>query len=321
MPFDVTTYRFSGSAIEGTGMTLEAALEALSSAWMFTDSVSMFQWGVLTMTITVAGTTATFEITDPKILDAALEDNLEPLRERLARDMEMSRSNADLVLDQATNVDVFVDSLRPEDRPHIWSPAPGADTATVLPDAAEGWVRDLGKEVDEEARRTRGRPRSRRGKELLRMVVEVGQKKQMTDSEISKKTGIPVSTVRDTKERITRERRVMKEFQGRRRGQRLTRTQRDVVLEKVRDVGNNAAEAARQLGLSPRTVRDIRQRAATPAPAPVVRARKQYDDADRQAFFDVVDQGINPTEAGRRLGIPGRTARGWNLTRSRDEGE
>lgn len=310
---DLEGYRFRGMQAEGSGSTLSGAIEDLGDFWASRPSLVSHAWGVLTLQITIGATQVTIELTDPQLLDDLEGGDINSLIDKLAEYMQMDRSDAKALLSETTDVVASVDRIRPPVRPGApaqWTVDPAMDPQAVLPDASISWARDLAKEVDREARRDKGRVRTRRGRALLRMVVQSGAQQGLTDAQIARRTGVPRSTVRDARQRLDRDRRVAGEFRTRRPGQRYTPEQRGMVLQRLAEEKGNAAEVARQLGIAPRTVRDIRSRAARPARRPGA-ARKTYAPSDRQQLIDLVRGGLSATEAGRQLGVPGRTARGW----------
>lgn len=306
MAINLDSYRFRGTQAEGRGSSLSEAIDDLADFWASRPSLVQKAWGVLTLQITIGSTSVTIEITDPDILDDLETGHMQSLIDKLAEDMQLDRRDAEALLDESSDVVATVDRIRPPSQPKAWSPDAGTEPDKVLPQASIAWIRDVAKDVDREARRDKGRVRTRRGKTLLRMVVQSGQQQGLTDSEISKRTGIPKSTVRDARMRVDRDKRVVAEFQSRRPGQRYTAEQKQIVMERLKESDGNAAEVARQLGLAPRTVRGIRARASTPKAK-----RRSYTKADRSKLFSLVEKGMNPTEASRELGIAPRTGRGW----------
>lgn len=295
---------------EGHGESLLEAVDELAAFWAARPSLVPHNWGVLTLTVTIGTTEATFQVTDPDILDALEIGDTGPLIEYLAQEVQLSPQDMELLLSESTEVSATVDRIRPPADPTAWQPDTGMEPSSVLPDATMDWMRDVGRQIEEEARRDRGRIRTRRARKLLRLVVLQGDNQGLTVAQISRRTGIPRSTVRDAKGRITREKRVVKEFKARRPGQRFTPDQTQLVIERLKDTGNNAAETARQLGIPPRTVRDIRAR-QTRQQAVVAAPRRKYTEQDKTRLMRLVAQGTTPTEASRQLGIPARTARGW----------
>lgn len=305
---NLQSYRFKGIPAEGTGRTLDEAISDLSNFWMSRPTLLSHNWGVLTLQITVGSTPVTIEVADPDILDALEVGDTSSLVQMLARDMQLDLQDAEMLLSETTDVVATVDRIRPPVGSGMaWTPDPGLSAPNVMPTAGMEWLSDVGQQVDLEVRRDRGRPRTQRGRDLLRLVVGTGHEQGLSDASISRRTNLPVSTVRDTWERIMREQRVSKEFKGRKKGQRYTAEQKQVVKATLEDTDGNAAETARRLGIAPRTVRDMR-RSMEAKRSP----RRSYTQAEKRELLDIVRQEqISPTEAGRRLGVSGRTARGW----------
>ena len=305
--FNLESYRFKGIAVEGRAQSLVDAINDLADFWSARSSLVMHAWGVLTLQITIAGREAIFEIADPSILDAIEGGNMQPLIDMLAKDMDLDRRQAEQILEESSEVVATVDRVRPRQRPNAWRAGPGLESQEVLAKATTDWVRNLSQEIDQEVRRGRGRPRSRRGKAIVRMAVDLGKKKKISDTKLSQMTGIPRSTLRDTRLRIERERKVTKTFKDRKRGAKLTKEQESVIISAINRNENNAAEAARELGLAPRTVRDVRTRSQRAA-----RGGARHSNEVKSKLLNIVrTESVSATEAGRRLGIASRTARGW----------
>lgn len=305
---NLQSYRFKGIPAEGTGRTLDEAISDLSNFWMSRPTLLSHNWGVLTLQITVGSTPVTLEVADPDILDDLEVGDTSSLIEMLARSMQLDMQDAEMLLSESTDVVATVDRIRPPSGSGMaWTPDPGLSAPNVMPAAGMDWLADVGQQVDLQVRRDRGRPRTQRGRDLLRLIVGAGHEQGLTDASISRRTNLPVSTVRDTWERIQREQRIATEFKGRKKGQRYTADQKAVVKATLEDTGGNAAAAARRLGLAPRTVRDLkRSMKAKKTP------RRSYTQTDKDQLLDLVrSDKISPTEAGRRLGVSGRTARGW----------
>jgi len=300
------SYRFRGLQAEGQADSLSGALDDLGDFWGSRPSLVTHAWGVLTLRITIGSTEAVIELTDPDLLDDIEAGNYTSLIDKLAKDMNLEPRDARVLLDEASSVTATVDRIRPPTQPRAWQAEPDMEPGTVLPDATAAWIRDVAKEVDREASRQKGRVRTRRGKALLRMVVDAGGQRGLSDAEISKRTGVARSTVRDARQRLERDKRVVTAFRTRRPGQRYTPDQQKLVLVRLNEAKGNAAETARRLGIAPRTVRDIRARAAVK-----VGVAKRYTQADRNKLMKLVDTGLTPTAAGRKLGVAGRTARNW----------
>lgn len=312
---NLQSYRFKGVPAEGTGRTLDEAIMDLSNFWNSRPTLVSHNWGVLTLQITVGSTPVVIEVTNPDILDDLSVGDTSSLVAQLAKDMQLDLHDTEMLLSETTDVVATVDRLRPPDGSGmVWQPDPSLSPDVVMPRAAVDWLADVGQEADMQSRRDQGGRRSKRSRDLLRLVVSTGLDQGMSDRQISSRTRLPVSTVRDTRERIDREKRVSKQFKGRKRGQRYTSEQRRVVEEVLSDTDGNAAEAARRLGLPSRTVRDLKrsiERAPEESPKKTLQ-RRSYSESDRDELLDLVKkEGVSATEAGRRLGVSGRTARGW----------
>lgn len=310
---NLQSYRFKGIPAEGTGRTLAEAIEDLSGFWMSRPTLLSHNWGVLTLQITVGATPVTLEIADPDVLDDLSVGDTSSLVTKLAKDMQLDLQDAEMLLSETTEVVATVDRIRPPDGSGMmWKEDPSLSPAYVMPQASMEWLSDVGRQVDLQIRRDHGRPRSRRGKDLLRLVVGTGHQQGLTDASISRRTQIPISTVRDTWERIQREQRVAAEFKNRKRGQRYTAEQKAVVQSTLEDTDGNAAETARRLGLAPRTVRDLKLSLQRTSSVKAASRRRSYTETDKASLLDMVrSKGLTATEAARKLGISDRTARGW----------
>lgn len=311
MVLNLREYRFRGAAAEGQGRTLDDAIHNLAEFWDSRPSLVVHNWGVLRLAITVGGTEAVFEVSDPAILDDLEGGDTRAFVDWLAERMGVDPEDAVDLLDRSSHVVAAVDRIRPPGEQAGWEPDPGMGAEDVLPDATLEWVGDIERQLDIELKRGKGRPRTRQARRLLEAVVKRSMERGLTNRQISKDTGLPVSTVRDTRMRVERQDVVREEFFARRPGQRLTEEQRELVLDTLDASKGNAAEAARQLGIPARTIRGLRQRELEASAARQPKGRSSYSEADKQAVLERVRAGLSATEAGRELGIPGRTARGW----------
>ncbi len=306
---DLGGYRFRGIGVEGRARSLVDAINNLADFWDSRPSLVMHGWGVLNIRITIAGREATFEIADPVLLDQIEGNNMQGLIDLIAEDMGLDRRQTEQILSESSEVVATVDRIRPPQAPGAWTGTVDTDlqTQVVLSEAAGDWVGSLSREIDREIRRGKGRPRSLRGKAIVRMAVDLGRRKKIGDGALSRMTGIPRSTLGDTRARMDREKRVVRTFADRTPGQRLTPAQERTVLDAVTRNDNNAAETARELGLAARTVREVRARAQREERVPV-----RYTNEVKTKLLNLVrTEGITATAAGRRLGVADRTARGW----------
>lgn len=306
MVLNLREYRFRGARAEGEGRTLGEAVDRLSRFWDSRPSLVMHNWGTLKLAINIGGEEAVFEVTDPHVLDELEHGDTAPFIDWLAEKMDIDPEDAEEILDHSTHVVAAVDKIRPQNQ--TWSPDPGMSPFDVLPDATTTWVGSVQKELDREVSRRKGRPRSRKQRRLIEAAVEQASRRGLSIREISEDTGLPPSTVRDAKMRVDRQKVVVKEFQARRKGQRLTDNQKSLILDTLTETSGNAAETARRLGIPARTVRGLRQRNR----ATLKRNRRsKYTELERTQVAKLVEQGVSATEAGRQVGVPGRTARRW----------
>jgi transposase-like protein len=308
-----TTYYFLGRHPVESAPTLEEAIRNLVDWWTRQPSLVPHEMGNMEIQLTIGGTTVKLEITDPYILDEARYTGPMAVIDYLAEKMGIDPADAKEILEQASAT-VEVTAIRVPGEPDAWKPDPGMEADKVLPEAMPDLLQELAREEDIETDRDTGRPRSARGRQLVEMAVRAQQRMGLSIAEMSRRTGIPRTTLRDTRNRLERQARVQATFKDRKPGQRLTQGQTNVILSELQNNKGNAAATARQLGIAPRTVREVRQRtqrAATPATPTGAKPRK-YTQVQRDQLLNLVkSQGITATEAGRRTGVPSRTARGW----------
>ena len=148
---------------------------------------------------------------------------------------------------------------------------------------------------------------------MLQQLVQFAANRGESIASVSRSSGVPTSTLRDTKMRVEREEMVRRTFGERVAGRRYTTSQRRLILDELRRAENNAEEVSRRLGVSARSVRDMRARQAREAAAAARPAAPEMTRVERQdALLGIVrSEGVTASEAGRRLGVPGRTARRW----------
>jgi len=337
-PYD--SYFLRWSRPEEEGDSLEEALAQLQAFWLSRPSLVVHQMGNLVITLQIGSTEIQLEITDPVVLDRFQEEGPGPVLDHLIAESGLSREEAMLLIEES-RAHVIVDALRVPDDPDAWRPGKtyskeykremGAEAPQqAWRDGAPRMMGELVKDIDARTRRATGRPRSRQAQALIRAAIEHGRKQGMSDGQISQLTGVPRSTIRDARIRMERVERVEQTFGRRQPGQRLTPNQREVVLQSLVENQDNAAKTARDLGLAPRTVRDIRMKANVEArrveqpsfarDEGVVRQRWTPDQRS-QVLREARDKGISVTEAGRIYGVPGRTARDWGRKVRRGEME
>lgn len=315
------SYFLRGAYIEVYGSSVEDAVVNLIQDWMSKASLANNAPGNLVVTLNIGNTTISVEITEPSIIE---EMFTKPsiIEEEIAKAMPLPLDAARDVVSQAA-AEIRVDAIRDPNNIDAWKPGYNAVKGSgapapedVMPRASASLVGALLQEED------RGRspraPRSDRAKQLVKYAVVIGNKEGLTDAQLSDLTGVPRTTIRDARLRQDRAERVQRTFGSRRPGQPLTESQRDVVRQTLKEKGGNAAAAARELGLSARTVRDLRARdaraQATAKPARVSARRMssaQVGDLKQRLFQRMRSTGESATEAARGLGIAPRSARRW----------
>ena len=308
-----TTYYFLGRHPVESAPTLEEAIRNIVDWWTRQPSLVMHEMGNMIISLTVGGTTLTVEITDPDVLDEARYTGPMAIIDYLSAKMGIDLADAKEILEEASAT-VEVDALRVPGEPDAWKPNFDLEADRVLPEKAPSLLQELAREEDLGTSRDVGRPRSVRGRRIVEMAVRAQQRLGVTTAEMSRRTGIPRTTLRDTENRMTRQSRVQATFKERKPGQRLTAAQQSVVLAELTNNKGNAAETARQLGIAPRTVREVRQRSKRPvstAAAPTTGRRKYTKRQKTRALNLVKNQGLSASEAARRTKIPSRTVRGW----------
>jgi transposase len=324
------SYFMRWSHPETEGDSLEEALVALIREWYGAPGLARHHVpGNLVITLQMGGRAVTFEITDETVLrDYMGNQRSVAVIEYLAQKMGVSPDVAMTILEDVDKARVVVDTLWVPDPRYKWEPGVNPDNGLgappaedELPKAALSFIGDRLAQEDRDSARGRGRRRTALGQDLLKQIIVVGRQQGLSDAEISRRSGVPRSTIRDARHRMERQERARVQFGLRRPGERLTSTQRDQVIQAIREAEGNASKAARDLGLPPRTVREIRQKhrqaMASPAahvvPAPT---RARYTPSQKGALLGrmrdlMVNEGLTATEAGRRVGVKDRTARGW----------
>jgi len=309
---DTDTYYLRGDSWGFDGETLEEALSRLFQWWDTQPSLKVHEVGNLFIRFKVGQVEVSLEVTDARILQET-RDRPNALVEYLAKKMGIQKKDAEFLLSEAPSF-VQVDSIQDPGNPRAWRVESGLEVDTVFPKSTLGLVKEMVRVQDEFIRRGERRARTKKGRQLVEIALRSGKVMGLDLQEIKKQTNIPISTLRETYSRIQREGKVVKEFATRSPGQRLTPDQVVLVRKELKDKADNAAEVARVLGLSPRTVRDIRarsKRVVPVRPAVTVALRKVHSDAVRKKVLTFVKRGFTPTEAGRKAGVPGRTAREW----------
>lgn len=292
-------YKFKGRAVEGSGRTIEAAINELADLWNGRPSLVMHSFGAMRIDIVVAGRAYSFDLTDPSILDAAEEGRFGPLYDWMAKQAGISSEDIKNILDKSTDVNASVDRIRPPSDPTFWKPDLHYEPSAVLPRAVEDWAGGLALELTgKEWTSKKERQQSLR---FVELITKAGIDHGKSYAQIAEETGLPRSTVRDAKTRA--DRRAKAALSGRKPRARLSEDDRDAVAN-LYAVTKNAAEVGRKLGISDRTVRDI----VKSKPERVASVSKSEL---LERLLSSVSEGSSASAAGRDLGIPERTAREW----------
>jgi transposase-like protein len=333
-------YFIRGHHPEAEAASLEAALAELLMYWQTRRQLAVHDMGNLVIELSVGGVQVRVEITSPGVLDE-FQHGVGPraVLDELARATGLPPADALKLIETVDSASVRVDTFRVPQDPLAWSPEPGLAVDRVMPQAAFDMLRERLVEADHE-RSVKGGPRSEAAQELVAIAIRAGEARGIGDTEISRLTGIPRSTLRDSRRRLSgaapRPRSPARPSRGgggvvqppeppsQAPRRRLTMEERGQVLEAIERAGGNAARAARELGLPERTVRDIRKALETRPRQEVVRTRtrRTYDESVRDRLLDRVRAGESAAAAARALGIRERTARDWVLAaRRRDAGD
>lgn len=301
-------YRFRGRAIAASGTTVSGAVGDLAILWGSRPALVMHDWGAVRIELTIAGTSVAVDVTDPAVLDEMFRGNLAPLEEWLARHAGLTVEDVRSLLSRVEDVAASVDRIRPPSSPHFWRPDPDADPANFLATALD-WASELAATM----RTDQGPgPLSDELREAIERLLRIAEVKGVGISDLAKSTGIPASTLHDVKEAgastaltpqvsVVVPAGVVRSLGRRKAGTRLTEAQKKAIVDAWK-ISGNAEDVHRQLGVPARTVRGI------VAKEGVVPAKTR----PREEILRIVrDEGISASEAGRRLGVPERTARQW----------
>lgn len=302
-------YLFRGDHPVIHASTIEDALIQVQHLWTTTLSLAHHLPGNLILRMTIGNTEAVVEIVDTKILEQLIDDGPLRILEYIARQMPMDFNEAMAFLEVAEGV-VEIETLRVPGDSRTWPGTPGYEPETVMPKIVPQWIRALATREDRKTARGKGRKRTARGRALVNQALLMGERQGWSNAKLARETGIPASTLRDARVRQKREAAPQSEsFKTRSPRQRLNKAQTARIIEELSRTENNAAEVARRLGVSARTIRDLRVRVDTKNVA--TRHGARWTDETRSQVMDLVAKGLTPTEAGREAGVPVRTARGW----------
>mgnify|MGYP001595727202 CR=1 FL=1 len=301
------SYYIRGTKPFASGNTLEEALLSLLQYWESRRPLAVHEMGNLLVYLQVGTVTVSFEVTDPRLLqDLRGPAGPRQLIDALAAKMNLPLEEARRLLAEA-RADVEVTTLRVPVDIGAWSPDPWLDPHRVLREATPKLLGAWMAEVDDSARRGVRRPRTAEGERLLRAAVDLASTQHLSIAEVARRTGIPATTLRDARARMRREEEGVAASSAHVPKRRWSADDKVRIKEALVTWKGNAAEVSRRLHVPERTVRDVRARAVETRST----ERRQYTTADKALFLSRLRQGETPTEVGRALGIPGRTARGW----------
>ncbi len=329
----VATYYLRGYHPQESAFGLEQALVALIQYWLSRRSLQMHVPGNLEIVLVVDQRQVTLEITDPSVLDRLMgAQGASAVLDYLAKQMAMDRADAERLLNE-TQATVRVDTLRVPGQPNAWQPQP-----QNAPEKLEREVPSLlvGRLKTLDVNRKKGQPRSPEARGVIRQLIRLGAARSWTNVDLAKRTGVPASVLRAERLRLAGAPKEAKKPRLAKRGlvfipepperakadlpkrQRLSADKKREILDRS-EQKKTAAAIAVEMRLPERTVRDYLERAkrekalapARPEAAPGARPDKASRAAQRASFDQLVAEGLTPTEAGRAVGVPGRTARGW----------
>ena len=297
----VRAYLLRGAHPTEEGQTLLEAVTRLVDFWTMVRTLAVHDIGNLVVTLHIGNQSWTVEFTSPSLLDEMRVDPAVIPRE-VIRLLGVGDAMGKEILTYA-RATVTIDAIRPPGNPTAWvSEAP---PEVLLPKDAPEMIRVL----QDQRRPGSGRPRpAKKGRRSdderrqLEAMVQEARRQNIPLSRLAREVHIPVSTLRDARARVEKRTAEAKKPPRATNKRPPTPAKIRATLEAT---GNNAAEAARRLGLAPRTVRDARARLAAPIP----KGPRSPDLKGR--LLGEVALGSTPTEAARRLGVPERTAREW----------
>ena len=323
------TYFLRGTHPEEQGSTLEQALSMLLLFWDSRRSLAVHEMGNLVVELNVLGKLVTFEVTNPAILEDLHHVGPIAVLEYLARAMGLDHDVAMDILGASAAV-VRVDCLQVPDDPTAWRPGVhpvsgiGAqDAEDVMAREAVAMLSQLVVEQDQISARARSRRRTTSGDAYLREIVKAAKKKGLSDAEVARRTGLPRTTIRDARYRTAREAAVRQDLARRTPKSSFKNEQREAILREVVAARGNASEAARRMGVSPRTVREMRQRAAHEehradllgAGQRLGQRTRYTPDSKAETLSRILrtmrEDKVTASEAARTNGVRDRTGRQW----------
>ena len=328
---DLSGYRFKGVPAQGSGSTLQGAISDLVEFWNYRPTLVSHNWGVLTLQITVGTKTFLMEVADADLLDSLSVGDLEPFYAMVARVTGLTEDQVEQVLSETTEVVATVDRIRPpQGSGMVWQEDAGLSADQVLPGAMIDWSAEVSAEADMASRRSTSRPRSKVARDMMQILIRQAVDQGISDTELSRRTKIPVSTLRDARKR-TRRSTAPGLFESRAPRSRLTEAQKDALLVAL-EQGESAEAVAARTGVAARTVRDLRLRAQRvepePKPSKPSRSKKasgpslqaspparsrRYTEDEKAKVLDKIAKASDktPSEVARSLGVPERTVRSW----------
>ena len=308
------SYFIQGDYPEVWGDSLEAAIDSLLNLWEAQPSLAQHQFGALSIQLTMGSSETQFQIVDPKVLEDLQNGNTSALIEAIASSLEITRDEAEFLFSEMDEIALQVDRLKIQDDPDAWTrEIPQKAQYDVLKQDYSQFLGEMEskKQIEEPEQVLETRKMST---EYAFQQVKSGK----SVSQVARELGIPRSTLASRMERTLREKIIHPAFRSRKKGQRFDEKQKEVIVETLKESKGNASEAARRLGLSPASVRDVKKREASKKrvrrkASPKKTQAGKHTTRTKNRLLKLVKEGLTASEAARKIGVPGRTARSWVL--------
>lgn len=313
-------YRFRGRPIVGSGRSFSEASDQLWQFWTSRPSLLMHMYGVLMVSMRIGSLAVVFEVVDLEVLDRVAAGDSDAFVAFIARAAGISAEQMQVLVSNSDEFILQVDRIRSVSNPNMWTVDPGMDPSSVLPPAVPVWGEDL---IQQDKISSADR------RSMLEMVVVARTDEGETLAQLSERISISRSTLRDALKRAQKDSESSKPQPSKPKEkeikQKLSDREREQIVLSFLST-ENAAETARRLQTSPRTVRRVvkeeglreisKKTESKPArvQAPKVRTahpRPVRTVAERQRFFKAVASGKSVREAAQAVGVSVRTAQRW----------